>query len=325
MTQDTLAHMNRVLDQDSIEKNQFTGNTSSQRAWRKHRLLYLLMIPAVILIFLFRIYPMWGIGIAFVKYNPVQGLSESKWVGLKNFQNVFHRPDILNLIRNTVVISLGKISLEEIVGLIFALFLYEVRFPPYKRLLQTVTTFPHFFSWVIIGSLVLYLLGSSGVVNSTLASIGIPTVKFLGNKTIFPLTLIFSDVWKEFGWSAVIYLAALTQINPELLEAAAVDGAGRRARIWHIVLPGIFPVFIFMVVIGLGNILDAGFDQVLVMYNPAVYATGDILDTYVYRMGLINFKFEIATVVGIVKAIVGFVAILTANWAAGKLTNQRMF
>jgi putative aldouronate transport system permease protein len=252
-------------------------------------------------------------------------LSGSEWVAWKNFQEVFRRPETINLVRNTVVIALGKITLEEVAGLAFALLLYEVRFPLYRRFAQVVTTFPHFFSWVIVGTMALSLLGATGAVNGMFASVGLPAVRFLADKRVFPYTLVFSDVWKEFGWSAVVYLAALTQINPELLEAAAVDGAGRGGRLWRIVLPGVLPVFVFMVAIGMGGILDAGFEQVLVLYNPAVYSTGDILDTYVYRMGLVNFKFEIATVVGVVKAVVGFVAIMTANWVSGKLSGYRMF
>ena len=298
---------------------------SSGKARQRHRLLYLLLLPAAAALILFRVYPLWGIAIAFVDYNPVKGLSGSEWVAWKNFQDVFRRPEMLNLVRNTVVIALSKILLEEVAGLGFALLLYEVRFPLYRRFAQVVTTFPHFFSWVIVGTMALSLLGASGVVNGMFASLGLPAVRFLADKRVFPYTLIFSDVWKEFGWSAVVYLAALTQINPELLEAAAVDGAGRGARLWRIVLPVILPVFVFMVAIGMGGILDAGFEQVLVLYNPAVYSTGDILDTYVYRMGLVNFKFEIATVVGIVKAVVGFAAIMTANWVSGRLSGYRMF
>lgn len=287
--------------------------------------LYLLLIPATLLIIFLRIYPFWGASIAFVRYNPVAGVGGSQFVGLKNFIDVFHRPEIVNLIRNTIVISLGKITLEEIFGLAFAILVYEVRFRAFKKVIQTIATFPHFFSWVIIGTLALSLLGANGMVNQALEVMGIHSLRFLGDKNIFPFSLIFTDVWKEFGWSAVIYLAALTQINPELIEAAAVDGAGRWARLWYIILPVVFPTFIFMVTLGLGGLLDAGFDQVLVLYNPAVYSTGDILDTYVYRMGLINFKFEIATVVGMIKAIVGYIAIISANWVSGKITNLRMF
>lgn len=287
--------------------------------------LYLLLIPAFLLIAFLRLYPLWGASIAFVRYNPVAGVGGSTFVGFDNFAEVFRRPEILNLIRNTLFISIGKITIEEIFGLAFALLIYEVHFRPFRRVVQTIATFPHFFSWVIIGTLALSLLGTNGMVNQMLATLGLEKIRFLGDKNVFPFSLIFSDVWKEFGWSAVIYLAALTQINPELIEAAAVDGAGRWARLWQIILPVVLPTFMFMVTLGLGGILDAGFDQVLVLYNPAVYSTGDILDTYVYRMGLVNFRFEIATVVGLIKAVVGYIAIISANWASGKLTNMRMF
>ena len=288
-------------------------------------MLYLLLLPPLLLILFLRVYPLWGISIAFVDYNPVKGIAGSPWVALDHFKEMFRRPEMIQLIRNTLVISLGKIFLGEIAGLCFALLLYEIQFPPYRRLVQTVATFPHFFSWVIVGSMALMILGSNGLVNHGLMALGLDRVRFLADKMTFPYTLIASDVWKEFGWSSVIYLAALTQINPEQIEAAAVDGAGRGGRIWYVVLPGILPVFIFMLVLGFGNILDAGMDQVLVLYNPAVYATGDILDTYVYRMGLVNSKFEIATVVGVVKGVVGIAAILIANWVSLKVTGRSLF
>jgi putative aldouronate transport system permease protein len=295
------------------------------RTWKQHRLLYLLLFPTFVWLLVLRLYPFYFASLAFTKYNIVQGLSGSEWVGFKNFVDVFKRPEILNIVRNTLVISLGKIFIVELAGFAFALLIHETRSPFYKKFVQTVSAIPHFFSWVIIGTLAMTLLGSKGWLNITLDTFGIDKVGFLSDKLVFPFTLIFSETWKEFGWSAVIYLAALTQINPELLEAAAVDGAGRGARLWSIIIPTVFPTFIFMVVLGFGGLLDAGFEQVLVLYNPALYSTGDILDTYVYRMGLVNFKFEIATVVGLVKSVVGYIAIMTANWASGKMTNYRMF
>ena len=295
------------------------------RTWKQHRLLYLLLLPTFVWLLVLRLYPFYFASLAFTKYNIVQGLSGSEWVGFKNFVDVFKRPEILNIVRNTLVISLGKIFIVELAGFAFALLIHETRSPFYKKFVQTVSAIPHFFSWVIIGTLAMTLLGSKGWLNITLDTFGIDKVGFLSDKLVFPFTLIFSETWKEFGWSAVIYLAALTQINPELLEAAAVDGAGRGARLWSIIIPTVFPTFVFMVVLGFGGLLDAGFEQVLVLYNPALYSTGDILDTYVYRMGLVNFKFEIATVVGLVKSAVGYIAIMTANWASGKMTNYRMF
>jgi putative aldouronate transport system permease protein len=299
--------------------------TTLAHTWKQHRLLYMLLLPTLIWLLFMRLYPFYFASIAFVKYNPVKGLEGSAWVGFKNFIDVFKRPEIFNIIRNTLVISLGKIFIVEMAGFAFALLIHEARAPLYKKFAQTVSAIPHFFSWVIVGTLVMSLLTSKGWVNLTLDSLGLSKVGFLSDKLVFPWTLIFSETWKEFGWSAVIYLAALTQINPELLEAAAVDGAGRGARLWYIILPTVFPTFVFMVVLGFGGLLDAGFEQVLVLYNPALYSTGDILDTYVYRMGLVNFKFELATVVGLVKSVVGYIAIMAANWGSGKLTNYRMF
>lgn len=322
------------MAQQSIAQPQFSrqggalprpGKTRSEpfsKVFARNWLLYLLLILPLLLILVLRIYPLWGISIAFVDFNPVKGIAGSVWVGLEHFQNMFSQPKMLELIRNTLLISMGKIFLGEITGLAFAILLYEIQFPPYKRLIQTVATFPHFFSWVIVGSMVLLILGSKGPVNQVLGSLGLDRVRFLSDNSTFLYTLIGSDVWKEFGWNSVIYLAALTQINPELLEAAAVDGAGRGRRLWHIILPGILPAFVFMLVLGFGNILDAGFDQVLVLYNPAVYQMGDILDTYVYRMGLTNSQFEIATVVGVVKAFVGFGAMMIANWVSLKTTHR---
>ena len=299
--------------------------TSLAHAFKQHSLLYILLLPTLIWLIFLRLYPFYFASIAFVKYNPVKGLSGSDWVGLKNFIDVFNRPEIFNIIRNTLVISLGKIFIVEIAGFAFALLIHEARSPLYKKFVQTVSAIPHFFSWVIVGTLAMSLLTSKGWVNLTLDAFGLDKIGFLSDKLIFPWTLIFSETWKEFGWSAVIYLAALTQINPELLEAAAVDGAGRGARLWYIIVPTVFPTFVFMIVLGFGGLLDAGFEQVLVLYNPALYSTGDILDTYVYRVGLVNFKFEIATVVGLVKSVVGYIAIMAANWGSGKLTNYRMF
>ncbi len=321
--------MTATLPQSSMMKMTPTsssqGKTPFRSVWKKNHLLYWLLVPAALLILFLRIYPLWGISIAFVDYNPVQGLAGSEWNNFGNFAEVFRRPEVWNVVRNTLFIALGKILIGEIAGLAFALLLNEMRSPLFKKLAQTATTIPHFLSWVIVGAIMVSLLGSSGGVNDALTTLNMQPVKFLSSKDVFPWTLILSETWKEFGFSAVIYLAALTQINPELFEAAAVDGAGRANRIWHVIIPGILPIFIFMVSINLGGILDAGFEQVLVLYNPAVYSTGDILDTFIYREGLLNFKLEMATVVGLLKAVVGYAAIVFANWFSGKVSGNRLF
>jgi putative aldouronate transport system permease protein len=301
------------------------GDRSIRAALKRHWILYLMLVPAAVMLLLFHFLPLWGISIAFVDYNLFKGLSGSEFVGLKHFEAVFSRPQTWEVLRNTVFIAVGKIVLGLVAAVGFALLVHEVKFKPYQRIVQTITTFPHFLSWVIAGAVLVNILSSDGLLNSALDGLGLGTVGFLRDKTTFPWTLILSDVWKGFGFGAVIYLAALTQIDPHLYEAAAVDGAGRLARLRHITIPGITPIIILMACLSLGSVLNAGFDQILVLYNPVVYATGDIIDTYVYRVGLLELSYEIATVVGLFKSGVGFVLILTSYWLADRFANYRIF
>jgi putative aldouronate transport system permease protein len=202
---------------------------------------------------------------------------------------------------------------------------YEVGVRLFRRAVQTITTFPHFLSWVIIGGIMTQMLSSTGAVNGLLAAARLRPVEFLGSTTVFPWTLILSETWKEFGFGAVIYLAALTAINPQLYEAAAVDGAGRGARLWHVTLPGITPTIVLLSCLSLGSVLNAGFEQVQVLLNPLVYSTGDIIDTFVYRHGLLEGAYSIGTAVGLVKAVVGFGLILLSYWLADRFANYRIF
>jgi len=302
-----------------------TRKNSWRMVWQQHRALYIMLMPAAILLVLLNFYPMWGVALAFVKYNLVKGLDGSEFVGLQNFQQVFGRPETWSIIRNTVVIAVGKIIFGQLAAIVFALMIHEVKFPPYKRLVQTLTTLPYFLSWIIVGAVMVVLLGTQGPVNNIVEGLGLRPIRFLADRNIFPWTIIFSDVWKGFGFGAVIYLAALTQINPELYEAAAVDGAGRGKRMRHITLPGIAPTIVLMAALSLGSVLNAGFDQILVLYNSVVYSTGDIIDTWVYRVGLLGTNYEIATVVGLFKGAVGFTLILFSYWLAGKYANYRIF
>lgn len=293
--------------------------------WQQHWMLYVMLIPALVLLIIFQLYPLWGISIAFVDFNPFRGLAGSEFVGLKNFTDVFTRPQTFEIIRNTLYIAIGKIVVGQVAAVIFALLVHEVKFRPYQRLVQTLTTLPHFLSWIIVGSVLITVLSGAGPINSFLTTLGLPEIGFLRDKGVFPWTLIMSDVWKGFGFGAIIYLAALTQINPELYEAAAVDGAGRWSRLRYITLPGIAGIIVLMACLSLGNVLNAGFEQVLVLYNPVVYETGDIIDTYVYRVGLLGSNYEVATVVGLFRAVVGFVLIMLSYWLADRYANYRIF
>jgi putative aldouronate transport system permease protein len=298
---------------------------SFRDVWRQHWMLYVMLIPALVMLLLFQLYPLWGISIAFVKYNPFRGLAGSEFVGLSNFVDVFTRPQTFEIIRNTLYIAVGKIIVGQITAVVFALLVHEVRFRPYQRIVQTLTTLPHFLSWIIVGAVLINILSGSGAINSFLTTLGLPPIGFLRDKMVFPWTLILSDVWKGFGFGAIIYLAALTQINPELYEAAAVDGAGRWARLRYVTLPGISGIIVLMACLSLGNVLNAGFEQVLVLYNPVVYATGDIIDTYVYRVGLLGNNYELATVVGLFRAMIGFILIMLSYWLADRYANYRIF
>ncbi len=299
---------------------------SLSKTLRQHWLLYVMLIPAMVLLILFSFYPLIGIVIAFQDFRPSRGLAGSEFVGLKNFVEIFTMREAWPLFRNTLVIAVGKIVIGTLASLTFALMVHEVASRIFKRVVQTMTTLPHFLSWVIIGGVMVQVLASAGPLNNIIVSIfGGPPIRFLGDPSIFQWTVILSDTWKGFGFGAVIYLAALTGINPELYEAAAVDGANRWARLRHITLPGISSIVILLACLNLGNVLNAGFEQILVLANPLVYSTGDIIDTWVYRRGLLQSEYSLSTALGLVRSVIGFVLILLSYYLAGRFANYRIF
>jgi len=291
---------------------------------RKWRLYAMLILPAFV-VALFQYVPLAGLSIAFQDFNPDKGFLGSDWVGMKWFRIIFQMPDFPLLLRNTVVIAVGKIVLGQIISIAFALLLNEITRPIYKRMIQTITYFPHFLSWVIIGGIFTDMLSSKGLINQFLGLFNIKPIFFLGSNQWFQSTMILLDLWKEFGWGAIIYLAAIININPELYEAAVIDGASKWKSIWHITLPGISSIVVMMGILSIGNILNAGFEQVLVMYNPAVYQTGDILDTFIYRQGLLDAQYSLSTALGLFKSLIALALTLTANHFATKYTNYRVF
>jgi putative aldouronate transport system permease protein len=288
--------------------------------------LHIMLLPAVLLLFIFNYIPMAGNLMAFQKYNPVKGIFHSPWIGLENFRYVFALPDTIPAIRNTLIIATFKIILGIIVPVAFALLLNEVRSKLFKASIQTIVNLPHFLSWVILSGILLDVLSpSEGIVNMILSSLGAAPIYFLGDKSWFPITVILSDTWKEFGFSAIIYLAALTAINPSLYDAAAVDGANRWKQLLHVTLPGISTTIVMMSVLSIGNMLNAGFEQIFNLYSPQVYATGDIIDTLVYRIGVKQAQYSVATAVGLFKSGVSFIMLSVSYWLAYKFTNYRLF
>ena len=290
------------------------------------RLYYWLMVlPGAIFVFLFNMRTWPGILGAFQDFVPVKGWYGSDWIGLTNFKIFFRQPNCFQIIRNTLVLAVGKILFGQCMAILFALMLNEVRNSKLKKTIQTVTYLPHFVSWVIFASILRSILGSTGLVEGLLKSFGIENVSILGTASIFPAIMIATEVLKEFGWSAIIYLSALTAIDMGLYEAAEIDGATRLRQTIHVTLPGIRHIIVLNAVLSLGGILNAGFDQIFNMFNTLVMSTGDIIDTWVYRQGLISFNYGVGTAVGLFKSIIALILTVFAYWAADRFADYKIF
>lgn len=276
--------------------------------------LYAMLLPGIIYFIIFRYGPIYGISIAFKDFRILDGIFGSPWVGFEHFEKLFSSPTFIRIVRNTLTISLLKLVVGFPPAIILALMLNELRFARLKKFIQTVSYLPHFLSWVIIyGILIALLAPGNGLVNNLIRSAGGTAIPFLTDKTWFVVVLVLSDIWKEVGFGAIIYLAALAGINPELYEAATVDGANRFQHIRYISIPGISLVIVLMLVLRLGYLLDAGFEQIYILYNPQVYSAADIIDTWVFRNGIEQFRFEIATAANLFKSVIGLALVLTSN------------
>lgn len=288
--------------------------------------LHLMLLPAIIILLVYSYVPMAGIVIAFEKFIPTKGIFGSKWIGLDNFKYLVHLPGTFQVILNTVYIALMKIIAGIIVPLTFALLLNEVRQRKFKRTVQTIIYLPHFLSWIILAGILIDILSpSAGLINTIIKSFGLKPVFFLGDENWFPYIMVITDTWKEFGFGTIIYLAALTSIDPTHYEAAMIDGANRWKQTWHITLPGILPIVILLTVLSLGNVLNAGFDQIFNLYGPAVYKTGDIIDTFIYRLGIVEAQFGPSTAGGVFKSVVSLIFIATSYKLADKIAGYRVF
>ena len=289
--------------------------------------LHLMLIPGIIAIFVFHYLPLGGLIIAFQRFIPAKGLfGDQRWVGLQNFEYIFSMPNTMNVLRNTVVIAFYKIVLGLVIPITVALMLNELNKQTIKRSIQTIIYFPHFLSWIIFGSIIMDMLSpSSGLINRLLAQFNIQPIYFLGDNRYFQQTIIWTDVWKNFGYGTVVYMASITSIDPTLYEASAIDGANRWKQTWHVTLPGMRMIIVLMMVLSLGNVLNAGFDQVYNMYSPIVYETGDIIDTMVYRLGLENAKYGPAAAISMFKSGVSMLFISASYYIAIKFFDYRVF
>ena len=288
---------------------------------------HIMLLPGVIFTFIFSYIRMVGMKMAFEKFIPAKGLfGDQEWIGLENFEYLFAMPGAIQALRNTVVIAFWKIVLGLIVPIVVAIMLNEVRSSKFRRTIQTIIYMPYFLSWIVFSGVLIDILSpSTGVVNQMLNAVGIKSIFFLGSNDYFQPTVIWTDVLKNFGFNSIVYLAAITGIDLSLYEAATMDGASRFQKIRYITLPGIRMIVILMTVLALGNVLNAGFDQIQNLMSPQVYETGDIVDTFIYRIGLIDAQYGTATAMGLLKSVVSFVFISTAYFIAGKFFDYQIF
>lgn len=288
---------------------------------------HLMLLPSVIMVFIFSYIPLYGLTIAFKKFNPAKGLfGNNPWCGLDNFRYILSLPDIDRVFLNTVEIAVMKIFFGTLMAIVVALMLNECKRPALKGTVQTVIYFPYFVSWIILGGVMQDILSpSSGIVNTVIKALGGSPVYFLGDNSVFKGTLVVSDVWKNFGYNSIVYLAAITSIDPALYEAAMIDGANRWKQTLHVTLPGMSTIIILMVILSLGNVLNAGFDQIYNLYSVQVYESGDVIDTLVYRIGLTQAKFGPSTAVGLFKSVISLVLISGAYYIAWKKYDYRIF
>lgn len=289
------------------------------------RTYHLMLLPGVILMLVFSYFPMYGILMAFQKYMPSLGISGSQWVGWANFSYLFKLPTISQLFSNTLILACANVLLDIIVPIIVAIMINEVSHPLYKRTVQTIVYLPHFLSWVMLGVVFKQMFAEHGMFNNLLASLGLGRLPIMSDPTLFRAMLIITNSWQNFGWGTIIFLASIVGIDPALYESAVIDGASRFRRIWHITLPAMASVIVLKATLSLGNVLNANFDQVFNLYNVLVYESADIIDTYVYRMGLVQSQFSIATAVGLLKSCISTVLIIASYLMAKKFANYNIF
>ncbi|MFD0676235.1 MULTISPECIES: ABC transporter permease [unclassified Paenibacillus] len=305
------------------------GPSAQTRLWKdfkRDKYLYLLALPGLLFFLIFKYVPMAEVVIAFQNYSPIAGIWNSKWVGFMHFQRFFSNPDFILLFRNTMGISLLNLVFFFPMPILLSLMLNEVKNAIYKRLIQSVIYLPHFLSWVIIAGLTFLLFAKGeGVVNKVIEAFGMERIGFLTSPKLFWIMVTVQSAWKEAGWGTIVFLAAMAGIDPQLYEAARMDGAGRFRQMWHITVPAIRSVIVILLILRLGHIMDVGFEQIFLMYNGAVSQVAEVFDTYVYRVGIQQAQFSYSTAVGLFKSVVGLALVVLSNKVAKKFGEEGVF
>lgn len=305
------------------------GGGQGNKLWHRlfnDRFLYLLILPGVVYFFIFKILPLWGLVISFQNYSPYLGIMRSQWVGLANYAELFADKEFPLLLRNTLGISFLNLLFFFPMPIILSLLINEIRNKHFKSLVQTTVYLPHFLSWVVVAGITFIIFSQSeGIVNKSLVVLHMQSVNVLQNPHTFWGLLITQDIWKESGWGTVLILAAISGIDPQQYEAAILDGASRIKQMWYITLPGIKGIIVTLLILRLGSIMNAGFEQIYLMMNAAVFDVADVFETYVFRVGIQNGQFSYTTAVGLFKSVVGLILVLLADRTAKKLGEEGVY
>ncbi|WP_438349302.1 ABC transporter permease [Paenibacillus sp. FA6] len=303
--------------------------TKKSRTWKaiiKDYDLYLMLVPGLLFLFLLKYTPMYGLIIAFQDFNIFKGIGDSPWVGLKHFERLFVNDEFLNVLTNTLLISVFKLIFLFPAPIIVAILLNEIRKMMFKRVIQSVIYLPHFISWVIISGLFVNLLSlNDGIVNTVIDFFGGERIAFFMDPKVFRSLLVLTEGWKDVGWGTIIFLAAIAGIDPQLYEAAKIDGASKLQQMIHVTIPGIVSTIILMLILRLGSVLEAGTEQILVMYNPVVYDVADVIGTYVYRVGIGASDYSFSTAVGMFESVVAFTLVVSGNSLCKKLFGRSIW
>lgn len=314
--------MENVIKSSTKNKLKYKQNKISTK---DSTIWHLMMIPGVLFTAVFAYLPMFGIVMAFQKFNPMKGFVKSPFVGFANFEYVFNLPGFYDALWNTLYISSLKIVFGLVVPLLLALLLNEVTRNRFKKNVQTAIFLPYFLSWVILGGVIQTMFALDGPINQVLNIFGIESIMFLLDNKWFPIVLVITDVWKGMGYNMIVFLASITGIDQSLYEAASIDGANRWQCVTNITLPSMKPIIILLSVLSLGGLLNAGFDQVFMLYSPIVYESGDIIDTFVYRLGLLDRQYSPSAAVGLFKSVVTLILVSISYYTAYKVSDYRIF
>jgi putative aldouronate transport system permease protein len=293
--------------------------------WRRHWQLYIMVIPFVACYIVWSYGPLYGIQIAFKNFSPRKGIAGSDWVGFRNFVSFFNGAYAWRIIRNTFLINFWNLVFGFPLPIIFALMLNEIRRNSFKRVVQTITYMPYFISLVIICGILKDFTASDGVLGSIASIFGFTPTNYLGDAKYFRTVYVTSEIWQYLGWNSILFMSTLTAINPELFEAATIDGAGRLRQIWHVSLPGILPTIAILLVLRIGSMMSVGFEKIILLYNGLTYETADVISSFVYRKGILDADFGYATAVGLFNSVVNFVLLIVANNASAKLTETSLW